>query len=99
VVDWWIVKRAKRNGGVYEPEMRIELFWLPAVGMVVGVFLYGLTIAKVSLRGHVLSSPSAGDMVLYANLHERDCRAKHGSSISSAQASSVLESVGWAISS
>ena len=55
VVDWWIVRRAKRNGGVYEPEMRIELFALPAVGMVVGVLMYGLTIAKVSLLCCVLA--------------------------------------------
>lgn len=47
VVDWYIVRASRRNGGVYEPEMRIHLFVLPAVVMVVGVFMYGLTIAEV----------------------------------------------------
>jgi hypothetical protein len=47
-VDWVIVKLAKRNGGIYEPEMRLSLFFLPGILMPVGVFMYGLTTAEVS---------------------------------------------------
>jgi MFS family permease len=50
VVDWYIVRSARKNGGIYEPEMRIHLFVLPAVVMVVGVFVFGLTIAEVCLQ-------------------------------------------------
>jgi hypothetical protein len=45
-VDWVIVKLAQRNGGIYEPEMRLFLFPLPALLMPIGLFMYGLSIAK-----------------------------------------------------
>lgn len=54
LVDWYIVQRSKRNKGIYEPEYRLHLFVVPAAGMVTGIFLYGLTIARVS--PHYLAS-------------------------------------------
>lgn len=47
-MDWLIVRFARRNGGVYDPEMRLWLICVPASAMVSGIFVYGLTIAKVS---------------------------------------------------
>lgn len=44
-VDWTILKLAQRNDGIYEPEMRLALFILPAVLMPIGVFVYGLCTA------------------------------------------------------
>jgi len=46
VVDRVIVKLAQRNGGIYEPEMRLYLWPLPALLMPLGLFMYGLSIAK-----------------------------------------------------
>lgn len=45
-VDWALIKLSKRNGGIYEPEMRLTLFVLPAILMPVGVFMYGLCTAE-----------------------------------------------------
>ncbi len=47
--DWLIMKLAARRDGVYEPEMRFYLFGFPALALPAGLFLYGLTIAKVSI--------------------------------------------------
>jgi len=47
--DWIILKLAKRNGGVFEPEMRL---WLGLVGVVLtpaGMLLFGLAITEVGL--------------------------------------------------
>jgi hypothetical protein len=52
-----IVKLAKRNGGIYEPEMRLSLFGLPGILMPVGVYMYGLTTAEV--RKNRILSPSS----------------------------------------
>ncbi|KAK4898945.1 hypothetical protein LTR27_003676 [Elasticomyces elasticus] len=44
--DWIILKLAKRNGGTFEPEMRL---WLGLVGAIItpaGVLLFGLSMAK-----------------------------------------------------
>ncbi|RDW68165.1 hypothetical protein BP6252_09561 [Coleophoma cylindrospora] len=46
LVDWYIIWYAKRNGGIYEPEMRLHLFFLPGVLMPAGLLLYGLTTAE-----------------------------------------------------
>jgi len=46
IVDWVIVKLSQKNGGIYEPEMRLTMFLLPAIVMPVGVLLYGLTTAE-----------------------------------------------------
>lgn len=45
-VDWVVIFLAKRNGGIYEPEMRLVPFALPAVVMPIGVLMYGLTTAE-----------------------------------------------------
>jgi MFS family permease len=45
--DWVILKLAKRNGGVFEPEMRL---WMGLLGVVTGpagMLLFGLAMAKV----------------------------------------------------
>lgn len=47
--DWFIVQVAKRRGGIYEPETRLWLFLIPGFCMPIGLFMYGLTISKVSL--------------------------------------------------
>ena len=47
--DWAVVRLAKRNGGIYEPEMRLYLFFLPGICMPIGIFWYGFTTAKVRL--------------------------------------------------
>jgi MFS family permease len=49
LVDLFAVQVAKRRGGIHEPETRIWLFMIPGCGMIVGVLMYGLTIAKVML--------------------------------------------------
>lgn len=46
IVDWFLVKLARRNSGIYEPEFRLTLFVLPGVLMPLGVFMYGLTTAE-----------------------------------------------------
>lgn len=48
LVDVLSIQVAKRRGGIHEPETRLWLFLIPGFGMVIGVCLYGLTIAKVS---------------------------------------------------
>jgi hypothetical protein len=47
--DYYIIWRTKRNGGIYEPEMRLDLFILPGLCMPAGILLYGLTTAKVRI--------------------------------------------------
>jgi hypothetical protein len=51
LVDYVIVKLSKRNGGIYEPEMRLTLFFLPGILMPIGVLMYGLTTSEVSTTG------------------------------------------------
>lgn len=46
--DYFIILAAKRRKGIYEPETRLWLFMIPGICMPIGLFLYGLTIAKVS---------------------------------------------------
>lgn len=48
VSDWSIIWFTKRNGGVYEPEMRIYIALFPAILELAGVLLYGLAIADAS---------------------------------------------------
>ncbi|KAJ5818113.1 hypothetical protein N7474_003704 [Penicillium riverlandense] len=43
--DWLILKLARRNKGIYEPEMRLQMFIVPGVALPVGIFMYGLTIS------------------------------------------------------
>jgi hypothetical protein len=56
-----IIKLAKRNGGIYEPEMRLSLFFLPGILMPVGVMMYGLTTAEVGDENPRLLSESTPD--------------------------------------
>ncbi|OJJ50112.1 hypothetical protein ASPZODRAFT_149519 [Penicilliopsis zonata CBS 506.65] len=46
IIDLFLIRLAKRNGGIYEPEMRLYLYCIPALSMVAGIFFFGLTIAK-----------------------------------------------------
>ncbi|OJJ50416.1 hypothetical protein ASPZODRAFT_57859 [Penicilliopsis zonata CBS 506.65] len=46
LIDYFLLLAAKRNGGIYEPEMRLYLYCVPALFMAAGVLMYGLTIAK-----------------------------------------------------
>lgn len=46
--DWSIVYLAKRNGGIYEPEMRLYLSLFPMILGPGGIFLYGYTATNVS---------------------------------------------------
>ncbi|RDW82986.1 hypothetical protein BP5796_04477 [Coleophoma crateriformis] len=46
LVDYYIVWCTKRNGGIYEPEMRLHLFFLPGVLLPAGLLLFGLTTAQ-----------------------------------------------------
>lgn len=48
LVDLFALTIAKRRHGIHEPETRLWLFMVPGCGMILGVLLYGLTIAKVS---------------------------------------------------
>ncbi|PFH58102.1 hypothetical protein XA68_14147 [Ophiocordyceps unilateralis] len=43
LVDWAIVRFAKRNRGVFEPEMRLWLFPLPGLAMSAGLVVFGVT--------------------------------------------------------
>ncbi|KAJ5116274.1 hypothetical protein N7456_000622 [Penicillium angulare] len=45
-IDWFLLRLSKRNGGIYEPEMRLYLYTVPALFMATGIFMYGLTIAR-----------------------------------------------------
>jgi MFS family permease len=45
--DWSIVRLARRNRGIYEPEMRLRLYIIPVLAMAAGLLMYGLTLAKV----------------------------------------------------
>lgn len=41
--DRYLVWRVRRNGGVFEPEFRLDLFWFPTVINTLGVGLYGFS--------------------------------------------------------
>ncbi|EPE34391.1 MFS general substrate transporter [Glarea lozoyensis ATCC 20868] len=45
--DWYIMRLAKRNGGVYEPEMRLHLALPAVVACPVGILVFGLGLAKI----------------------------------------------------
>ena len=52
LTDYFILQVAKRRGGIYEPETRLWLFLIPGFCMPIGLFMYGLTIAKVRISLH-----------------------------------------------
>lgn len=48
--DWWILFMSKRNNGIFEPEYRLYLSIPTIIISPVGILLFGLGLAKVSLR-------------------------------------------------
>lgn len=48
VSDWSIQWLAKRNNGVFEPEMRLYIAFLPGLVGPAGILLYGCSLAKVN---------------------------------------------------
>ncbi|KAJ5771134.1 uncharacterized protein N7511_003185 [Penicillium nucicola] len=46
VSDWSIKFLARRNEGIYEPEMRLYISFLPAIVGPVGLFLYGYSVSE-----------------------------------------------------
>ncbi|PHH81434.1 hypothetical protein CDD82_781 [Ophiocordyceps australis] len=42
-VDWAIVRLARRNKGLFEPEMRLYLMPLPSLVMCIGLLVFGIT--------------------------------------------------------
>lgn len=47
LVDWAVVWLTRRNGGWYEPEMRLYMLPLPALGMSAGLAVFGVTADRV----------------------------------------------------
>jgi hypothetical protein len=47
VSDWSIKFLARRNEGIYEPEMRLYISLLPGILGPVGLFLYGYSVSEV----------------------------------------------------
>lgn len=47
--DWIVVKLAKRNTGIFEPEMRLYILLLPALLIGAGLIMFGITADKVRL--------------------------------------------------
>lgn len=54
--DWLVIKQARRNGGVFEPEMRLWLLFPAIISVAAGCLLYGIGVAHVCSR--ICSSPS-----------------------------------------
>lgn len=50
LTDWYILKMAKRNGGVFEPEMRLHLALSCLIATPAGMFCYGFGLTNVSLE-------------------------------------------------
>lgn len=48
--DWSVVRLARKNGGYYEPEMRLHLLHLPFVSQAAGILMFGICTARVSLK-------------------------------------------------
>ncbi|KAF4781434.1 major facilitator superfamily transporter [Colletotrichum scovillei] len=43
LADWTVLRLAKRNGGVFEPEMRLYPLFLPVITMAGGIVMFGVT--------------------------------------------------------
>jgi hypothetical protein len=56
LADWVVIKMAKRNRGIFEPEMRLYMMFLPALLMGVGLIVFGITAEKVSYLDYCLRS-------------------------------------------
>ncbi|KAM0276604.1 hypothetical protein ACHAQH_006561 [Verticillium albo-atrum] len=46
--DWLVVRLARRNNGIFEPEMRLYPLFLSTFTMAGGMIMYGVTAARVS---------------------------------------------------
>ncbi|KAH7172913.1 major facilitator superfamily domain-containing protein [Fusarium sp. MPI-SDFR-AT-0072] len=46
LADWTVVRLARRNGGVYEPEMRLYPLVIPTFFMAGGIIMFGATAAR-----------------------------------------------------
>ncbi|EFQ27303.1 major facilitator superfamily transporter [Colletotrichum graminicola] len=54
--DWAVMRLSKKNGWLYEPEMRLYLLFLPVISMAGGIMMFGIT----SDRGMHWIFPSIG---------------------------------------
>ncbi|KAL2064573.1 hypothetical protein VTL71DRAFT_3710 [Oculimacula yallundae] len=43
MADWAVMRLARRNGGLYEPEFRLYLLIIPAMTMAGGIIMFGVT--------------------------------------------------------
>jgi MFS family permease len=50
--DWAIVRLARRNGGYFEPEMRLYPLVIPTIFMAGGIIMFGVTADRVSIHTH-----------------------------------------------
>lgn len=90
LIDFLAIHIAKRRGGIHEPETRLWLFMFPSCCMIVGVLMYGLTIAKVCLPPYSKSLervPNSGQPRLFSTDIYSPLRDSRGSSTPSAPAS------------
>ncbi|KAF5986294.1 major facilitator superfamily transporter [Fusarium coicis] len=46
LADWTVVRLARRNGGIYEPEMRLYPLVIPTFFMAGGIIMFGATAAR-----------------------------------------------------
>lgn len=88
LVDFLAVQVAKRRGGIHEPETRLWLFMIPSCGMIIGLLMYGLTIAKVCSHPFPPCMEPAKRKSLSTHIYYFSHRDNRGSSTPSALASS-----------
>jgi len=62
LVDKAVVWFARRNGGLFEPEMRLYLYPLPALLMSGGIILFGVTADRVGPPSHKQYAPDSRAM-------------------------------------
>lgn len=84
--DWFIVKLARRNGGKYEPEMRLYPLIFPMFFMAGGIMMFGITVDRVSLYSnfkifqHLTDIGNALDLPVYCRCLLRlrtRCQRRH----------------------
>lgn len=47
--DWLVIKQARRNGGIFEPEMRLWLLFPAIICVAAGSLIYGIGLSKVCI--------------------------------------------------
>ncbi|GJC81664.1 putative MFS-type transporter C1271.10c [Colletotrichum liriopes] len=47
--DWAVMRLSKKNGGLYEPEMRLYPLFLPVITMAGGIVMFGITADRAML--------------------------------------------------